>query len=415
MATPPPHAGNPFRTVLNDEDVESAKRYKYNGTDDSIFAKLFLRRWWDFCIGFVPMSVAPNLITFIGFLAEVLSFAVSMGTSGFLAHPIPRWNCLLNGVALFFYQTLDNLDGRQARRTGTSSPLGQFFDHGCDALTGVFELMKFAATLGLGATPVTFYFVFLMGIGFLYTSLEEYVLHEFHLGVINGPDEGLFLIAVVHALATLVPQSVLSTLFNNWFFYVLFIAGVIMTIAPIALNIYRKARGDDERVNRFLVATAFSAVPVVLNLFMGNMLTGGLGNVMFTLCASLTLQFQAQIVIFSFLTKRKPARLFTVSILAVWGASIAAFLIALTTGLMGIYVVLFLGIIGIIVLFDIDVCTGLSDGLGIPVFTIAGPADDLKEDLYNNDDDDQEEEEEYKDKETPENVSMDLFKDVKEE
>jgi hypothetical protein len=30
-------------------------------------------------------------------------------------------------------QTLDNLDGKQARRTGSSSPLGLLFDHGCDA------------------------------------------------------------------------------------------------------------------------------------------------------------------------------------------------------------------------------------------------------------------------------------------
>jgi hypothetical protein len=33
-----------------------------------------------------------------------------------------------------WYSLLDNLDGRQARRTGTSSPLGELFDHGCDCL-----------------------------------------------------------------------------------------------------------------------------------------------------------------------------------------------------------------------------------------------------------------------------------------
>jgi ethanolaminephosphotransferase len=29
---------------------------------------------------------------------------------------------------------LDNSDGKQARKTGTSSPLGLLFDHGCDAM-----------------------------------------------------------------------------------------------------------------------------------------------------------------------------------------------------------------------------------------------------------------------------------------
>lgn len=29
---------------------------------------------------------------------------------------------------------MDNMDGKQARRTGTSSALGLLFDHGCDAV-----------------------------------------------------------------------------------------------------------------------------------------------------------------------------------------------------------------------------------------------------------------------------------------
>jgi phosphatidylglycerophosphate synthase len=36
--------------------------------------------------------------------------------------------------SLFIYQTLDAIDGKQARRTKQSSPLGQLFDHGNDAL-----------------------------------------------------------------------------------------------------------------------------------------------------------------------------------------------------------------------------------------------------------------------------------------
>lgn len=34
------------------------------------------------------------------------------------------------GVGLFIYQSLDAIDGKQARRTGASSPLGEVFDHG---------------------------------------------------------------------------------------------------------------------------------------------------------------------------------------------------------------------------------------------------------------------------------------------
>lgn len=36
-----------------------------------------------------------------------------------------RWS-----AGLFIYQSLDAIDGKQARRTGSSSPLGEVFDHG---------------------------------------------------------------------------------------------------------------------------------------------------------------------------------------------------------------------------------------------------------------------------------------------
>lgn len=46
----------------------------------------------------------------------------------------PRWLYFTFAVGLFVYQSLDAIDGKQARRTGTSGPLGELFDHGCDAL-----------------------------------------------------------------------------------------------------------------------------------------------------------------------------------------------------------------------------------------------------------------------------------------
>lgn len=56
-----------------------------------------------------------------------------------LSFQAPLWAYLLCAVGLFVYQSLDAIDGKQARRTNSSSPLGELFDHGCDSLsTGVF-------------------------------------------------------------------------------------------------------------------------------------------------------------------------------------------------------------------------------------------------------------------------------------
>lgn len=39
------------------------------------------------------------------------------------------------GFGVFCRQTLDATDGKQARRTGASSPLGEYLDHGlCDSI-----------------------------------------------------------------------------------------------------------------------------------------------------------------------------------------------------------------------------------------------------------------------------------------
>ena len=41
----------------------------------------------------------------------------------------------MNALGLFIYQSLDAIDGKQARRTSTSTPLGELLDHGCDSLS----------------------------------------------------------------------------------------------------------------------------------------------------------------------------------------------------------------------------------------------------------------------------------------
>jgi ethanolaminephosphotransferase len=51
---------------------------------------------------------------------------------------MPRTNnyfFYFSAFSYFLYRMLDELDGKQARRTGNSSPLGLLFDHGCDSFS----------------------------------------------------------------------------------------------------------------------------------------------------------------------------------------------------------------------------------------------------------------------------------------
>ena len=55
------------------------------------------------------------------------------------------------GINYFIYMVFDNTDGKQARRTGSSSPLGMLFDHGLEVVFGSIHrthvIMHYACSL----------------------------------------------------------------------------------------------------------------------------------------------------------------------------------------------------------------------------------------------------------------------------
>lgn len=73
----------------------------------------------------------------------------------------PGWTYLFCAIGIFIYQTLDGVDGPQARRTGTSSPLGEYFDHGLDAITTFTYAATAACIPGLQEYPM--YLILLVG------------------------------------------------------------------------------------------------------------------------------------------------------------------------------------------------------------------------------------------------------------
>ena len=81
-----------------------------------------------------PMWVAPNTITMTGLTGMIVTALCLASEDLTFAKKLSPEYYMGAAIALFIYQTLDACDGKQARRTGSSSPLGQLFDHGCDAV-----------------------------------------------------------------------------------------------------------------------------------------------------------------------------------------------------------------------------------------------------------------------------------------
>jgi ethanolaminephosphotransferase len=69
-------------------------------------------------------------ITFTGFCIILVNFFTLIYFSPNLDVACPPWAYLTYAAGVFLYQLMDNLDGRQARKTKSSSALGELFDHG---------------------------------------------------------------------------------------------------------------------------------------------------------------------------------------------------------------------------------------------------------------------------------------------
>jgi ethanolaminephosphotransferase len=81
----------------------------------------------EFLVQMIPMYVAPNTITFAGHICIVILYFMSVGYC--VDCEYPTWLVFTAGFLYFMWLILDNIDGKQARRTKSSSPLGLMFDH----------------------------------------------------------------------------------------------------------------------------------------------------------------------------------------------------------------------------------------------------------------------------------------------
>ena len=101
----------------------------------------------------VPLWMAPNLITMAGLTVNIVTSLLLVLYCPTATEVAPWWATFSCALGLFIYQTLDAIDGKQARRTKTSSPLGELFDHGCDSVSTVFVSIASCCAVRLGLYP----------------------------------------------------------------------------------------------------------------------------------------------------------------------------------------------------------------------------------------------------------------------
>ncbi|KAL6785264.1 EPT1 [Auxenochlorella protothecoides x Auxenochlorella symbiontica] len=186
---------------LSKQALSGLKHYHYKPGGYTI-----LDNWhqplWNYAVSCLPTWLAPNVITLIGLSSVMVANLISAYYSPDFQNPVPTWVYFAMAFAGFFYLHMDCLDGKQARRTGSSSPLGQLFDHGCDSLVVQLVVSQLMVSLGMSPDWRLVLGNLVVFTPFVLAHWEEY--HTGHMVYGNGlwgVTEANYAVVLLHAAA----------------------------------------------------------------------------------------------------------------------------------------------------------------------------------------------------------------------
>ncbi|KII62783.1 Cholinephosphotransferase 1 [Thelohanellus kitauei] len=154
---------------LDEKSLDAIRNHKYIKHGES-FLEPTLYHWWTYFLKFVPLTISPNMLTLIGSCILFSSTLLFLYFSRQMTIQVPWWVNIYGAFAMFAYQTFDAIDGMQARRLNAGSPLGEVFDHGCDAFAVLFSMINLGCATRMVGND---YFMYAIWCSFL----ELYVIH----------------------------------------------------------------------------------------------------------------------------------------------------------------------------------------------------------------------------------------------
>jgi ethanolaminephosphotransferase len=279
---------------VSPQQLANLRQYKYSGIDKSITSKYILNPFWTWLVTLWPKVIAPNTITLTGLSLVVINFFTLLYyDSKYLTekegyHNPPNWVYYTWGICLFLYQSLDAIDGKQARRTGMAGPLGEMFDHGCDAMNTTLGAILAGRALNLGRSWWTVSSLSFALMNFYLTTWEEWHTGTLYLGVFSGPVEGILMVVaiflvtgkygpelwatpflslpvisnIVSWIPVKLPQSA-HTLGTNELFMVLAALGLLFNIVTSYTNVLRTLKANSSSL-----APLLGLIPFFITLFL---------------------------------------------------------------------------------------------------------------------------------------------------
>ena len=251
---------------LTQEKLENMNQFKYKYSNNSLLYNKIYSPCLNKLVNYLPTNLAPNLITFFSLMCNIIAFIVTLIDGGFdFSQPLKASTCYVIGISQLLYQALDNIDGKQARRTGNATPFGMLMDHGCDTFTLIFTSYNMTRLLIVGNEGFFSYSVFFgLIMGFFMMNYEDYKIGEMAYPMINGVDEGNFAVFVIGVCCGLFGQDwVLFVPFQSFekltigkIFALVIIIGGLSTIFNLYLHTFQK-KGCSENVKNFFDSMSF--------------------------------------------------------------------------------------------------------------------------------------------------------------
>ncbi|KAG5842188.1 ethanolaminephosphotransferase 1-like isoform X1 [Anguilla anguilla] len=170
---------------VTSQQLAGFDKYKYNAVDTNPLSVYVMQHLWNRIVKVVPLWIAPNLLTFTGFLLILKNYLLlsfydwNYTASDPDSQHVPGWVWSVSGLTTFSAYALDSIDGKQARRTMSSSPLGELFDHGLDSWASSLFSLSLFSVFGVraesGVSAYTLYYVLcVILLTFIISHWEKY-------------------------------------------------------------------------------------------------------------------------------------------------------------------------------------------------------------------------------------------------
>ncbi|XP_065191313.1 cholinephosphotransferase 1-like [Sycon ciliatum] len=262
---------------LTSTQLKNLENHNYSCAGRSL-AEYPLQYFWNWLVRFVPIWVAPNTLTVIGLAINTLSTLVLFYYTPHASETAPSWVYFLCAISFFVYQALDAIDGKHARRTNCSTPLGELFDHGCDAVSLAFVGLAVPCSMRLGDYPLYLFISYLTTLVVFYCAhWRTYICGTLEFSQIDVTEAQLSMMMVHLVSGVCGPEIWRKTVFS-WFSmdidiqFILLNVSIGAVIVSVLRSIQIVLKGGQGKNGSTIADTSVlsPSIPVLVVLFLSD-------------------------------------------------------------------------------------------------------------------------------------------------